>query len=79
MKKVLFLLTALGLLFAGCEKESEYDEISTMIIASKKLEGIAFSCGMNIKLKRSSCCERSEQFEDRVVRSAIYLWGLPPF
>lgn len=49
MNKVIFLLTVLGLLFAGCENDSEYDEISTMIIASKKLEGITFSCGMNIK------------------------------
>lgn len=50
MKKLL-LLTVLGLLFAGCEKESEYDEVSTVIVASTKLDGLSFSSGTNIKDK----------------------------
>lgn len=49
MKKILFLLAVLGLFFAGCEKDQAYDDISTITVASKKVEGIVFSCGMNWK------------------------------
>ncbi|MEG0890138.1 MAG: DUF4377 domain-containing protein [Bacteroides sp.] len=51
MKKKLFLLTVLGLFFTGCEKALEYDDISTITVASQKLEGLIFSCGINIKDK----------------------------
>lgn len=50
MKKNLFLFVLLCVFLTGCEKEQEFDEVSTVVIASKKLDAVVFSCGFESKM-----------------------------
>lgn len=50
MKKILFLFVMLSVFLTGCEKEQEFSEVSTVVIASKKLDAIVSSCGIESKI-----------------------------